>query len=144
MNVSFSDANGRKVVSTSTAETVGKVDGFVVDPVTRSVVALEIKKADTGDVLHWRDIAGFGEDAVTVSGPDRIVDASPEVEALQGKDHELKGKRVLTTAGLELGKVKDVEFDAQTGAVALITLKGHEIPGSALAGVGSYAVVVQG
>ncbi len=141
---SFSDANGRKVVSTSTAETVGKIDGFVVDPVTRSVIALEIKKADTGDVLLWHDIEGFGDDAVTVTGADKIVDATPEVDALQGKDHELKGKRVLTTSGLELGKVKDVDFDAQTGAITLITLKGHEIPGSALAGVGSYAVVIQG
>ena len=72
-----------------------------------------------------------------------LVDA-PEIDALQGKDHELKGKRVLTTSGVELGKVKDVDFDAQTGAVTLITVKGHEIPGSTLAGVGSYAVVIQG
>lgn len=143
MTVSFSDANGRKVVSTSTAETVGKIDGFVVDPVTRSVVALEIKKSESGDVLLWKDIEGFGEDAVTVTAADRIVDVTPEVDALLGKDHELKGKRVLTTAGLELGKVKDVDFDALTGAVALITLKGHQIPGSALTGVGSYAVIVQ-
>lgn len=140
----YSDANGRKVVSTATAETVGKVDGFVVDPATRSVIALEIKKAETGDVLLWRDIEGFGDDAVTVTGADKIIDAPAEVEALLGKDHELKGKRVLTTSGLELGKVKDVDFDAQTGALTLITVKGHEIPGSALAGVGSYAVVIQG
>lgn len=141
---SYSDANGRKVVSTSTAETVGKIDGFVVDPVTRSVVALEIKKSESGDVLLWRDIEGFGDDAVTVTGADKIIDAPADVEALQGKDHELKGKRVLTTSGLELGKVNDVEFDAQTGAITLIVVKGHEIPGSALAGVGSYAVVIQG
>ncbi|MHA3702102.1 PRC-barrel domain-containing protein [Jatrophihabitans sp. YIM 134969] len=140
---SFSDANGRKVVSTSSAETVGKVDGFVVDPVTRSVVALEIKKAESGDVLLWRDIAGFGEDAVTVADAGAIIDAPPEIDALQGKDHELKGKRVLTVTGVDLGKVKDVDFDAQTGALTMLTLKGHEIHGSALTGVGSYAVVVQ-
>jgi sporulation protein YlmC with PRC-barrel domain len=140
---SFSDANGRKVVSTATAETVGKIDGFVVDPTTRSVVALEIKKAESGDVLVWRDIAGFGDDAVTVADAAAIVDAPPEIEALQGKDHELKGKRVLTTAGVDLGKVKDVDFDPTTGAVTAIAVKGQEIPGAALTGVGSYAVVVQ-
>lgn len=141
---SFSDANGRKVVSTSSAETVGKVDGFVVDPVTRSVIALEIKKSESGDVLLWQDIAGFGDDAVTVASADKVIDATPAVDALQGKDHEIKGKRVLTTSGLELGKVKDVDFDPQTGAITLLTLKGHEVPGSALTGVGSYAVIVQG
>lgn len=140
---SFSDANGRKVVSTSSAETVGKIDGFVVDPATRSVVALELKKTDSGDILLWKDIEGFGEDAVTVTTADKIVDAPARVEALLGKDHEIKGKRVLTTAGYDLGKVKDVDFDPQTGAITMIVLKGHEIPGSALAGVGSYAVIVQ-
>lgn len=140
----YSDANGRKVVSTSTAETVGKIDGFVVDPSRRSVIALEVKKSETGDVLLWQDIEGFGDDAVTVTGADKIVDAPAEIDALLGKDHELKGKRVLTTSGLELGKVRDVEFDPQTGAITTIVLKGHEIPGSALTGVGSYAVVIQG
>lgn len=140
---SFSDANGRKVVSTSSAETVGKIDGFVVDPTTRSVVALELKKTDTGDTLLWKDIEGFGEDAVTVTGANKIVDAPAPIEALLGKDHEVKGKRVLTTSGVDLGKVRDVDFDPHTGAITTIVLKGHQIPGSALTGVGSYAVIVQ-
>jgi hypothetical protein len=36
----FSDATGRTVLSTGTAETVGTVAGFIVDPVTAQIVAL--------------------------------------------------------------------------------------------------------
>ena len=70
----FSDAKGRKVVSTSTAETVGKVREFVVDPASRSVIAIHLKKAESGETLRWSDITGFGEDAVTFSHGDVAVD----------------------------------------------------------------------
>ncbi len=138
----FSEAKGRKIVSTGTAETVGKVDGFVVDPRSRTVLALEVKKAASGDVLAWQQVESFGTDAVTVIGADTIADAGPQVAALTGKDHRLLGKRVLSTAGDELGKVKDVEFDGASGAVTLLLLDRGEVAGVRLRGVGSYAVIV--
>ncbi len=47
----FSEATGHKIVSTSTAATIGRVDGFVVDPAHRTVLALQVGKADSGDTL---------------------------------------------------------------------------------------------
>lgn len=138
----FSEAAGRKVVSTSTAETVGQVDGFVVDPVSRSVLAVRVRKAESGDILPWAGVLGFGSDAVTVSGPDAISGAGDDLGALLGRDHRLVGKRVLSTGGDELGTVRDVEFDAHTGAVTLLVLADGEVAGVRLRGVGSYAVVV--
>jgi sporulation protein YlmC with PRC-barrel domain len=137
----FSEASGRKVVSTSTAETVGHVDRFVVDPKTRTVIAVEVKKAD-GDTLLWADIFAFGADAVTVTGADRIGDASPEVAALSDKDHRILGKRVLSTVGDELGSVDDVDFEPESGRVLALIATGQQIAGTRLVGVGSYAVVV--
>ncbi len=138
----FSEAMGRKVVSTSTADTVGKVDGFVVDPSTRTVLALEVHKAESGDVLRWADVGSFGVDAVTVVADDAITEADDQVTALLGKDHRLVGKRVLSTEGDELGKVEDVEFEPGSGAVTLLVLDRGEVAGVRLRGVGSYAVVV--
>lgn len=139
----FSDARGRQVVSTSTGDTVGKVSEFVVDPTSRSVVAVQLRKADNGDTLRWSDITAFGQDAVTVSGNDQIVAAGEDVLELTGKSHVLIGKRVLSDAGDELGQVKDVEFDASSGEVTGILLGSSEVAGRRLVGVGSYAVVVQ-
>jgi uncharacterized protein YrrD len=138
----FSEAKGRQVVSTSTADTVGKVHELVVDPATRSVLALELKKTASGDTLRYTDITAFGEDAVTVAGADAITEAGEDVAALLGKDHHLIGKRVLSSAGDDLGKVTDVEFAAESGRVTALHLESSEVSGQRLLGVGSYAVVV--
>lgn len=143
----FSGAKGRQVVSTSSADTVGKVNSYVVDPATHAVVAVQLKKTDDGDTLAWSDITAFGDDAVTVSGPDMITEPSEDVSSLLGKDHGLLGKRVLSSAGDELGKVDDVEFDTTSGVITQILVDGGKgedstVAGDRLRGVGSYAVVV--
>lgn len=139
----FSDAKGRKVVSTSTAETVGKVREFVVDPASRSVIAIHLKKAESGETLRWSDITGFGEDAVTVSGADVITAAPADVAALSDKAHRVLGKRVLDSRGDDLGEVKDVDFDHTDGSITALVLAGGRVAGSRLVGIGSYAVVVR-
>lgn len=140
----FSEAKGHKVVSSGTADTVGKVKGFVVDPVSRSVLALRLKKTDGGDILCWRDLTAFGADAVTVTGADKIVESDEGVTALTGKQHEVLGKRVLSSWGDELGEVADVDFDPETGLVAALAIKGNDdVVGSRLIGIGEYAVVVR-
>jgi sporulation protein YlmC with PRC-barrel domain len=140
----FSDAKGHKVVDTSSAATVGKVRAFLVEPTTRRIVALRLRKADTGQVLRWRDITGFGTEAVTIPEVGVITDPDAELEALSGKAHALLKKRVLTTGGNELGTVRDVEFDPESGALTTIVLEGAEdVAAQRLVGIGSYAVVVR-
>lgn len=86
----FTEARGRKVVSTSTAATVGKVSDFIVDPDLSSVVALRLK-CGSGEVLRWSDLTVFGTDAVTVSAPDKITGATHDLVRLIGKDHKIIG-----------------------------------------------------
>ena len=139
----FSQARKRKVVSSSTAETVGKVSDFVVDPATRSVAAVTLKKSESGDVLRWADLTAFGTDAVTVTGPDKLGSGDERVQALAGKDRRLVGKRVLTSGGDELGKLQDVDFDPESGRLSsLLVEDGPEVTADRLLGVGSFAVVV--
>jgi len=140
----FSEASGRNVVSTSSATTVGRVHGFVVDPLARRVVALELKKTDgEGDTLTWDAMTAFGRDAVTVPGTEAITTAEGRVQELTGKAHAMLGKRVLTESGDEVGKLEDVEFEAVSGKVTALLTKSEEIAGDRLIGVGSYAVVVR-
>lgn len=142
----FSEARKRKVVSSENAETVGRVDSFVVDATRRSVIAVKLKKTDDGDTLRWGDLTAFGTDAVTVSSAGRIVAEPDDVAALSDKDHRVLGKRVLSDGGDELGEVDDVDFDPATGSVEALLLKHgsvEEVAGSRLVGIGSYAVVVR-
>jgi uncharacterized protein YrrD len=135
---------GFKVVSTSTAETVGVVHGLVVDPVSRTIAALSLTKtAGKATLLPWANLTAVGTDAVTVQGADRIVEPDSDLAVLADKHHTLLKKRVLSTAGQQLGTVQDVDFDPASGAVLGLPLEEMAVPGSALLGVGSYAVVVQ-
>lgn len=134
----FSEANGQKVVSTSDAVTVAKVAGFVVDPKTAQVVALRLKKTEgDADLLLWTGVASFGPDAVTVASPEALTRSE------RGDlTRPVVGARLLSERGVELGEVKDVEFDPATGAVRALLTKRGEIAGDRMMGLGSYALVV--
>ncbi|NNG35587.1 PRC-barrel domain-containing protein [Nakamurella aerolata] len=143
--VRVSDAVGRNVVSTQTAETLGRVKHVVIDPVGQRVVALELDKTrHSGHFVHWNDITGFGEDAVTVPGIGQIVEPDPALKELAEKKRALLGKRVLATDGTQQGTCKDLEFDTGSGVVLWLLLDdGQRIPGDALLGSGDYAVMVR-
>jgi sporulation protein YlmC with PRC-barrel domain len=141
--VQWSQLKGRKVVSTATAERVGKVKGFVLDPATRSVVALVLKKTDAGSVVHWGDLLAVGSDAVTVADAAVVVDPDEALSALGGKRGAVLKKVVLDDAGQALGTVTDLDLDPETGAVRELVLDERTVTGERLLGVGSYAVVVR-
>ncbi len=138
----FSEASGREVVSRSTAETVGQVSEFVIDPQSHSIVAVTLKQTQHGDTVLWAALNAFGVDAVTVPDADVILDANDAVAALAGKNHRLLGKRVLNTDGEDLGDVTDAEFDPATGQLTALLLGNDTVRGERLIGIGSYAAVV--
>jgi sporulation protein YlmC with PRC-barrel domain len=140
----FSATRHHKVVATNTAETVGKVDAFLVDPAEHRIVALGLTKTPgVGTILPWPAVKGFGADAVTVAGADALVPPDAQTERLSGKHHVLLKKRVLDTTGTGRGSVRDVEFDGTTGVITSLVLDAESIPGDRLIGIGSYAVVVR-
>lgn len=139
----FSEARNRRVMSTAGAETVGRVKDLIVDPRSRTIAALALRKTEgDGDVLPWAEMKSFGQDAITVQSPERIVQAEGELAVLADKDHRVLGKRVLTDRGDEIGSVSDIEFDPESGAIRALLLGKDEIAGERLHAVGSYAVIV--
>ncbi len=114
----YSDLKGRKLVDTSAADTVGKVDGFLLDPSSRSVAALEFKKTDHGSTVAWSDLTAVGADAVTVAGTSVITDPEGRLADLATKDGQVLKKRVLSDAGEDLGKVHDIDLDPRERCAA--------------------------
>lgn len=140
----FSEVNGRKVVSTGNAATVGKLKSLVVDAAAQRVVALRLTKTSgSGTVLRWPDIHAVGADAITVTGDEKVVEPDAEIIELDGKAHTLVGKQVLNTAGHRLGSVVDVDFDPADGRITSVLMQDHAVDGSTLLGVGSFAVIVK-
>lgn len=140
----FSEAKNRKVISTAGAETVGRIKDLIVDPRTRQIAALALRKTPgDGDILPWNDMTAFGHDAITVQSPERIVKAEGDLAILSDKDHRVLGKRVLTDRGEEIGSVSDLEFDPESGALRALLIGKDEVSGERLHGIGSYAVIVR-
>jgi len=144
----YSDLKGRKLVDTSSADTVGKVDGFLLDPATQSIAGLEFKKTDGGDTVAWSSITAVGDDAVTIPGTSVLVEPEGHLAELASKRGHVLKKRVLTDGGDDLGEVRDVDLDPSSGSVRELVVGPKKSPthvaGARILGVGSYAVVVKG
>jgi uncharacterized protein YrrD len=141
----FTEIHGRKVVSLADAETLGRVDRYVIDPGRRAVVALRLSKV-RGDAcfLSWADLHAFGADAVTVDDASRLRPAADEAEErAASKELQVIGKLVLGTSGTVLGKGEDVEMDGESGAIVAVDLgEAGTVAGDRIVGLGSYALVV--
>jgi sporulation protein YlmC with PRC-barrel domain len=140
----FSEAKNRKVMSTNGAVAVGKLRALIVDPRTAHITALSLKKTEgNADTLPWNNLTSFGRDAITIESLDRITVADGELAVLSDKHHAVIGKRVLTETGDDIGKVKDIEFDPDDGAIRAVITNSEEVAGARMLGLGSFALVVR-
>jgi sporulation protein YlmC with PRC-barrel domain len=138
----FSETTLRRVFATTTATTVGQVDDLVVDPHGRAIAALRLDGARHGDTVHWADITGMGPDAITVASPDAVRDAEGRTAELLAGGYRILGKRLLTDAGDDIGRVMDIDFDPRTGSIRELVTTDGRVDGGRLLACGSYAAVV--
>ena len=141
----FTEVRGGRVVNLEDAETLGKVDGYVVDPSKQAVVALRLSKVKgSARFLSWADLHAFGADAVTVSDANRLRPAADDAEErAASKELQVIGKLVLSQSGTALGKGEDVEVDPASGTIVAVDLgEAGTVAGDRIIGLGSYALVV--
>jgi uncharacterized protein YrrD len=144
MSDRFTAAEGRKVVSRASAEELGNVTRFVVDAKQRRIVSLVIGKRRNARLVNWESLSGFGADAVMVTDEESLHEPQDDHEqAAANGDLELLGRRALSHLGNELGKIDDITFDPDTGALEAIIVDDHETPAGSLLGAGSYAVILR-
>lgn len=134
---------GRKVVSRSSAKELGAVGHLLVEAQQRQIAAVVIGKGKKARLVDWAQLSGFGPDAVMVADEDtlRPPNDDRERDGVDGK-LDLLGKRALSERGNELGKIDDVSFDADTGALEDLVIGDRRVPAAALLGSGSYAAVL--
>lgn len=138
----MSEALGRKVVATDTAEEIGEIRSFVVDPTGRRLVKVHITgRKKKADLLDWSSLR-FGPDVVMASTDAARVDVADdrELDSVKG-DISYLGARVLDTDGFEHGTVDDVEFDADDGSIVRVHGE-SSIEIDRVRSIGSYAVVI--
>jgi uncharacterized protein YrrD len=130
----LSELRGRRVVSRTSAETLGGVEDLVLSPNPWTVSALIIGKGRKAQAVLWPQIVGLGPDAVVVSADDAATER-PET-------HSPIGRLALSELGNAAGHVTDIEFDETSGALIALATEAAAIEGDRLMADGPYALVV--
>lgn len=123
-----SEVIGRAVVVREGAQEVGKVKDLILDPAGRQVLGFVVAEGlfKATKVAPWASVQAIGPDSVIVAAATSIVKSAelPDIQAVLEKDLSISGVKLQTTAGKDLGKIDDVQFDEHTGAVL-----GYELGG---------------
>ena len=118
---------GRAVVTISDAGKVGTVDDVLLDPAGREVIGFRVKRArfSHGTAVVREHVTAMGPEAIMVPDPTVLNDIK-RLPALADAIPlgELRGSRAVTEGGELLGKVSDLEVDAQARHVVAYVLHG--------------------
>lgn len=123
-----SDVIGRQITVRDGGQDIGKIRDLVVDSAGREVIGIVLSDGMFigSRVAPWKAVQAFGPDSVVIDATGSVVKASaaPDIKAVLDKKTHIKGLKLLTTKGKELGKIVDVVFDETTGDVG-----GYELSG---------------
>lgn len=122
----YSEVVGLPVICVDTGKKAGVVKDMVFCPDTREVKALLLEHKGVeinGRIIFLKDIANISRDAVVINDASCIARYGKAEDSgqLQGK-REIRGLKVYSKSGNELGIVKDVLFDQNTGIIEGVEL----------------------
>ncbi|MBW4515700.1 MAG: PRC-barrel domain-containing protein [Timaviella obliquedivisa GSE-PSE-MK23-08B] len=124
---------GKPVVSYSTGRRIDTVKDLIFDQNSNQLLGFLITEGgwfSSPHVLLLKDVLAIGADAVIIPSKDHVFDAKqvPEISKILEYNNVLKGTRILTTDGRNLGTMVDLYFDNETGIV-----EGYEVSGGMFA-----------
>lgn len=128
-----SDVIGLPVVTFDSGEKIEKVGDVIFDHSANQVLAFLVDEGgwfSSARVVPFDSVQTVGPDAVIVPGKSVIVEARqvPAVARILECDNVLKGTKIMTTDGRDLGAMRDLYFDQETGRV-----EGFEVSGGLFA-----------
>ena len=117
--VKASEVIGRQITVRDGGHDIGRIKDLVVDPTGRDVIGIVLSDGMFAGsrVAPWKAVQAFGPDSVVIDVAGSVVKASaaPDIKAVLDKKTKIKGLKLLTTKGKELGKIVDFVFDETTG-----------------------------
>ncbi|CAN5914357.1 hypothetical protein BH23ACT10_BH23ACT10_16880 [soil metagenome] len=141
----FAESEHTPVYSKASADEIGRITRYIVTPESHTVAALHVSGRRSKALLaDWEHVVGFGPDAVVIDDEQHLRHPNGDYEErVAAGDLDLRGRRVLTDTGYEIGVLVDVEFDESTGELTVLETDRTTISGDGLTAIGPYAVVVR-
>jgi len=135
------EMTGKPVVSVAGGEKLGEIADALIDPGRVSLIGLVVGNGRLGKehVLPFDDVQTVGRDAVLVRTDEHLMTprAWREAEISATRSTALRGRRVITAAGDEVGHVSDVLIDEANGTFAGLEVDHVRLPACA-AGAPSF------
>lgn len=118
-----SDIIGKVVVTYDTGLKIERVRDLIFDQESNQILGFLVQEKGLfrdARVIPLEEVLAIGTDAVVVGSKESVAKAHkhPEIKAILHHDNILKGTRILTTDGLDLGTLVDLFFDNRSGAIA--------------------------
>lgn len=116
------------IVSIAEGEEVGMVKDFIIDPISKSIVAVVIEDTkwfEGAKVISFSLIHSIGDFAITTENVSSVVSLAnmPELTELIKKKLKIVDAKVITRAGRLVGFVKEYSIDDRTGEIIGLELK---------------------
>jgi len=129
------DVIGKPVVAYDSGEKLETVSDLIFDQDSNRLLGFLVNEGawfSSAKVLPISQVKAIGLDAVIVPSKDAIATVGdiPEIKQVLERNNILKGTRIMTLDGRDLGTMIDLYFDAQTGSV-----EGYEVSGGLFADV---------
>ncbi|GAC1386029.1 MAG: PRC-barrel domain-containing protein [Herpetosiphon sp.] len=127
------DLIGKPVVSFDTGEVFEHIQDLVFDQTNNQLLGFVVDEGgwfSNARVLPLTNIHAIGQDDVIVPNKQVILeaDSEPRFKAIMARNNVLKGTKIVTTDGRDLGTLTDLYFDEHTGVV-----EGYEASGGIFA-----------
>lgn len=136
-----SDMIGKPVVSTSSGDKLGTVSDALLDASAATVVGLIVRHGliPKEHVLPLADVQRVGRDSVLARTEEHLMSSREwrEGDLEATRSSALRGRRVVTAGGEQLGAVSDILIDEQTGDFG-----GIEVESLSLGGLRSRRTVL--
>jgi uncharacterized protein YrrD len=128
-----SDVINKVVVTYDTGERVARIQDLIFDQDSNQLLGFLVSEAGWfrgAEVIPFRQVQAIGASAIVIPSKGAIVRAAkvPEIRAILKRNNVLRGTRIMTVSGRDLGTMIDLYFNDQTGIV-----EGYEVSGGLFA-----------
>ncbi|PSB22878.1 hypothetical protein C7B76_02270 [filamentous cyanobacterium CCP2] len=128
-----SDAIGKEVVTYDTGKKIKRIQDLIFDQERNQLLGFLVEEKGLfrdAKVIPLSEVQAIGLNAIVVHSSASVVESHeiPAIQKILHHNNVLRGTRILTTEGLDLGGLVDLFFNEQSGQV-----EGYEVSGGMFA-----------